>query len=299
MRGMISQSFHSPAPISERGRSRAPAPPAPKAIAMLAIGALFDELALYPKPGLVSFRNAGAHRDMDASTFVRSLFALRRYFEAIALAGADGADFAALRELGIDAEAAMLEATGGVNTHRGAIFALGLLVATVANVSARNFVPVDRTLRRTLASLWGSALDAYETPEATSHGAIVAARHGAGGARREAREGFPSVFEIALPELRTTLARSQDRRRARVAALFALMANVADTNVLYRVGASGLSFVRDTARSYRRQGGVETDHDFERARALHREFVARGLSPGGCADLLAATLFVHAVQNYG
>ena len=98
-------------------------------IGRAAIRALYAELALHPKPGLVSPLDSGSHDDMDMTTFMRSLFALRGYYRDIAAAGARGADFAMLQALGIAAERRMLAATGGVNTHRGAIFGLGLLTA--------------------------------------------------------------------------------------------------------------------------------------------------------------------------
>ena len=97
---------------------------------------LYDELSLYPKPGLVSLVDNGSHCDMDAGTFMRSLFALRRYFFHIAAAGAANAPFSELKRLGIAAERRMLAATGGVNTHRGAIFCIGMLCAAAGRCKA-------------------------------------------------------------------------------------------------------------------------------------------------------------------
>src|SRR5436190_3340729 len=131
----------------------------PRVIARFATRALWDELALYPKPGLVSLGDSGSHADMDASTFVRSLFALRGHFRAMAAAGACAAPFSELRDLGLRAEAAMLFATGGVNTHRGAIFALGLLGAAAASTSVRGEKLTDGSLRSTLTNTWGAALE--------------------------------------------------------------------------------------------------------------------------------------------
>ena len=107
-------------------------------IARLALRSLYRELALYPKPGLVSFRDNGAHQDMDATTFVRSLFSLRGYFVAIATAGMLAAKFNELQQLGIAAESRMLRATRGINTHRGAIFSQGILAAAAGHAVARN-----------------------------------------------------------------------------------------------------------------------------------------------------------------
>ncbi|HEY3180985.1 MAG TPA: triphosphoribosyl-dephospho-CoA synthase MdcB [Casimicrobiaceae bacterium] len=267
-------------------------------IARAATRSLWRELVLYPKPGLVSLRDGGAHPDMDAATFVRSLFALSRYWSEIAQAGAIGAPFDILCKLGIRAESRMLDATGGVNTHRGAIFALGLLCAAAARTDANGEMPDDATLRRVLIAHWGAALTATQRSALPlSNGMRVRRRYGIGGARDEARRAFPAVFDIALPALRGALVRGCDTRRAGVSALFALLACVDDTNILHRGGPEGLAFVRRRAREFRDAGDVHASDALARAETIHREFVARRLSPGGCADLLAAALFVHTIQQ--
>ena len=131
----------------------------PNEIGRAATLALHDELALAPKPGLVSFVDNGSHDDMDAHTFMRSLFALRHYFAQIAALGEAHAPFEALEACGIAAEARMLDATGGVNTHRGAVFTLGLLCAA-AGAAQRDGEPTEATtLRASLRRHWGSALE--------------------------------------------------------------------------------------------------------------------------------------------
>ena len=268
-------------------------------IARAATKSLWRELALYPKPGLVSLRDSGAHADMDAATFVRSLFALSRYWSEVADAGAAGAPFETLRRLGVRAESRMLIATGGINTHRGAIFALGLLCAAAARTRARAEIADDATLRRVLIARWGAALLVATQRSAVpvSHGMQAYCRYGVGGARDEARRAFPAVFDVALPALRGALARGCDARHARVSAFFALLASLDDTNLLYRGGAEGLAFVRGRAREFQEAGDVHANDPLARAEAIHREFVARRLSPGGSADLFAATLFVHEIQQ--
>lgn len=265
--------------------------------ARTAIGCLYAELALYPKPGLVSLVDNGSHTDMDATTFMRSMFALRHYFSRITRAGADDASFGALKLLGIDAEARMLEATGGVNTHRGAIFGLGMLCAAIGRAAAQGVAMTPDALRAVLLLRWGEELAAHCTQNATtSHGLVAAALHGASGAREEAALGFPSVFEVGLPALRGTLAARRSMRHARVDALFALMAHVSDTNVYHRGGAAGAATVREQARRFLDAGGTANPAWLERAVQCHRLFVEHRLSPGGAADLLAATCLVHAVS---
>lgn len=254
-------------------------------IARIAVGCLYAELVLYPKPGLVSLVDNGSHADMDATTFMRSLFTLRHYFRAVFEAGRADAPFARLRTLGIDAEARMMQATGGVNTHRGAIFSLGLLCAAVGRASAQGLALSPASLRAVLLIRWGEALAA--------HG------HGAGGAREEGALGLPSVFDVGLPALQATLAAGRSMRHARIDALFALMGHIDDTNVLHRGGAAGADDVRYGARAFIDAGGTAHPDWMAQAVALHHAFMAARLSPGGAADLLAASCFVHSVCTRG
>ncbi|MFC5549810.1 triphosphoribosyl-dephospho-CoA synthase MdcB [Massilia aerilata] len=263
-------------------------------IARHAVRSLYQELALYPKPGLVSLVDTGSHADMDASTFVRSLFSLRRYFLDIALAGAQDAPFAVLRDLGIEAERRMLLATGGINTHRGAIFSLGMLCAAAGRAGASSRQPAH--LRATLVDCWGSALSRHRGP-VVSNGALARARHAAPGAREQAAAGFPAIFELALPTLRRTLALGRGLRCARIDTLFTLMAELSDTNVYHRGGAEGARIVRATSLRFLERGGTAAADWEDDAVAAHRLFVSHRLSPGGAADLLAATCFVHSLGS--
>ncbi|MES2759235.1 MAG: triphosphoribosyl-dephospho-CoA synthase MdcB [Pseudomonadota bacterium] len=266
--------------------------------ARVAVGCLHAELVLHPKPGLVSLVDNGSHTDMTAVTFMRSMFALRHYFARICRAGFDDAPFTVLKQLGIDAEARMLRSTGGINTHRGAIFSLGMLCAAIGRARAKGIAPAGDSLRAVMLNRWGEELAAHTRPAgARSHGLQVADRHAASGAREEGALGLPSVFEVGLPALRRTLTAGRGMHHARIDALFALMAHVSDTNVFHRGGAQGASTVRRQAAGFLAMGG--TAHPDWRIYALecHRILVAAKLSPGGAADLLAATCLVHAVAS--
>jgi triphosphoribosyl-dephospho-CoA synthase len=234
---------------------------------------------------------------MDAATFLRSIASLRGYFVDIADAGARGAAFAELRGLGIVAERRMLAATQGANTHRGAIFTLGLLAAAAGVLAARGVGVGDPALRDAVRT-WHDDLVVFTVDGAApaSHGRYVAARYGASGARGEALRAFPAVFDIALPALRDALARGAVGSAAQMHAFFALLARVDDTNVLYRSGRGGLAFMQRRARAFLAAGSVFDDDWRTRAHSLHREASARGISPGGCADLLAACWFVHLLR---
>jgi len=267
-------------------------------IGRLAVRSLYAELTLYPKPGLVSLVDNGSHEDMTASTFLRSLFALRHYFIRITKAGSESAPFPTLKRLGLEAEQKMMVATDGINTHRGAIFCLGLLCAAIGRCHAERVELSPAAIRAMLLTQWGEALAAHmRVCTSGSHGLQVAARYAASGAREEAALGLPSVFDVALPMLEQTLIAGRSWRRARVDALFALMGHISDTNVYHRGGEIGAQIVWQHARDFLRHGGTAHPDWEARAKECHRIFVVRKLSPGGAADLLAAACFVHAACN--
>ncbi|WP_441251931.1 triphosphoribosyl-dephospho-CoA synthase MdcB [Tardiphaga sp. 71_E8_N1_1] len=267
-----------------------------EAIAATAVQCLLVELETWPKPGLVSHIDTGSHSDMDADTFRRSAAAIRPHFRALAEAGAEGCPMGRLRIIGLEAEAAMFAATAGINTHRGAIFGLGLLCAAAGAAISERTDPVD-SLGATVARLWGR--DILGGPVLLhSHGHNAYRHYGAGGARSEAAQGFPSVYEIGLPALRRgVLLAPSDAEAARAQACFALIAVLQDTNLLHRGGLSGLAYARSAARRFLDDGGVGTPDWRRRANIIHQSFVTRRLSPGGSADLLAMSLFVQACET--
>ncbi len=267
------------------------------ALGRAAIVSLYDELALAPKPGLVSFDDTGSHDDMDAGTFLRSLFALRHFFVRVAAQGAASAEFAPLEALGVAAEDRMLRATGGVNTHRGAIFTLGLLCAAAAAAQATGLACDAHHLRATLRARWGGALASRARRASDSHGARAARAHGLRSAAEEAALGLPTLFEHVLPALRAARRAGADDRGARLHALFTAMAEVDDTNLVHRGGLQGLRDAQGLARDFLAQGGGLGADAPARAARVHALFVARRLSPGGAADLLAAACWVDRVER--
>jgi triphosphoribosyl-dephospho-CoA synthase len=269
--------------------------PGAQEIGRAATLALHDELALSPKPGLVTLTDNGSHADMDAQTFMRSLFALRGYFVRIAELGAAGAPFEALERCGMDAEARMMAATGGINTHRGAIFTLGLLCASAGALAAQGEPPTASAVRHMLLARWGAALTARARRTPTLPGGLAARRMGLRGASAEAALGFPTLFEAAAPALRAATARGVPAAQARLDALFAAMAVLDDCNLAQRGGLEGLGFAKAAARDFLAAGGAAAPGGIAAATALGAEFVRRRLSPGGAADTLAAACWLQRI----
>jgi triphosphoribosyl-dephospho-CoA synthase len=269
-------------------------------VAAAARDSLLAELNTWPKPGLVSHRDQGSHSDMDAGSFVASAAAITPFFGQLTEAGAMGADMPALRSIGIAAERAMLAATGGINTHRGAIFGLGLLCAAAgADWSSRGRMWQPARLGGIVRTRWGSSILRGPIP-LRSHGTEAWRRFGAGGARAQAASGFPHVLEVGLPALRLASRLAPgDPEAARVQAFFALLAVMDDTNLLHRGGAEGLQFAQRKAACFLDGGGIAHPEWRDRAAAVHSAFVARRLSPGGCADLLAMSVFLDSLEAQG
>ena len=261
------------------------------------VEALIDEVTLAPKPGLVDIRSRGAHHDLDWKLMCTSALALQPTFVELARAGIETEPLLALRErigaIGREGETRMLDATAGVNTHRGAIWALGLLVTAAAR-DAENLTP------HAVAARAGSIARVrdHRAPASTGNKGEQACRdYNVGGARGQAQAGFPHVVNVALPELARSRSRGDSETAARLNALLAIMASLDDTCVLARGGPNSLAEMQHGARRVLEQGGAAALAGRRELKALDRRLVELHVSPGGGADLLAATLFLDRLQR--
>jgi len=271
-----------------------------KRLADLAVEALIDEAMLTPKPGLVDMRGSGAHTDLTWMLMCRSACALRPAFLQMAQAGSAIGDATLLRRrigaIGREAEAAMMAATGGVNTHRGAIWALGLLVTAAARHMQRG----DSADAEAIALGAGllARLDDPGAPARTGNkGELACREHGVGGARGQARAGFPAVVEQALPMLRLARARGDGEAQARVNALLAVMAGLDDTCLLARGGRKALASTQAGARRVLALGGIASPNGRAALTRLETRMRQLHVSPGGAADLLAAALLLDRIER--
>ncbi|QDH68106.1 triphosphoribosyl-dephospho-CoA synthase [Pseudomonas azotoformans] len=261
-------------------------------LADMAVDALIDEADLSPKPALVDRRGNGAHSDLHLGLMHASALSLWPMFKAMAEAAHEFGEVGlplreALGRIGREGEQAMLVTTHGVNTHRGAIWALGLLTAAAA------LEPRAITLNAARLALLN---DRY-APQSMSHGAQVAQRYGARGAREEAQLGFPAVTQRGLPQLRQSRRQNVGEQNARLDALLAIMTELADTCVLYRAGTAGLQAMQHGAQAVLDAGGSATLAGRRSLHELDNQLLALNASPGGAADLLAACLFIDRLDG--
>ena len=268
-------------------------------IGALAVKSLLYEVCVTPKPGLVDRRNSGSHRDMDIFTFMESCAALQPYFTDCARIGMETAGsaptetFEEIRFRGKYAEREMYWATGGVNTHKGAIFSLGILCAAMGRLPW-GIYSADAICAQAAAMTAGlTARDMTELPCSTT-GEKLWKAHGIGGARRQAEAGFPAVLEVGLPALRKGILQGLSVNDAGAAALLRLIAATEDTNMIARSDVATQQAVRQRIRALLKENPYPGR---EALQQLDEDFTAQNLSPGGSADLLAATFFFYFLQK--
>ncbi|MBX9445020.1 triphosphoribosyl-dephospho-CoA synthase CitG [Dickeya chrysanthemi] len=256
------------------------------------VAALTVEVMLTPKPGLVDRDNNGAHRDMDVPLFQASIAALTPWFARFTEAGVAHSALPItqllpqVRPIGIAAEQSMLAATGGVNTHKGGIFAFGLLCSAAGWLAGRRQRLTQDSLCECVAQMSADLVrnELENSQHTATAGEHLFRRHGLTGARGEAASGFATVRRYALPVYLSARAQGKDEESALLQALVVLMAHNPDTNVVSRGGIDGLTFVQTYARTLLSDGVTH-----QGLQEMNRALVARNVSPGGSADLLALT----------
>ncbi|SFN38921.1 triphosphoribosyl-dephospho-CoA synthase [Izhakiella capsodis] len=265
-------------------------------LARTAVCCLIDEARLTPKPGLVDGRGQGVHHDLSLALMERSAYSLGATFHALARQSWQRPADIALREtigrLGREGEQHMMQATLGVNTHRGAIWALGLLVSAAAMHAGDSDSDEDE-IAQTAALL--ARLPDSKMPKVFSKGLKACHRWQVPGAREEAQQGFPHVVTQALPQLKRSRQSGANESQARIDALMSIMASLSDTCVLSRAGMVGLETVQNGARAVLLAGGCAHAAGRKVLERLDKRMLALNASPGGAADLLAATLFLDRI----
>ena len=257
--------------------------------AATAVRSLIEEVELAPKPGLVDSRNTGAHQDLTIQLMRASAESLRDTFEQIAFVSYGRKPSQSLREeialIGRLGEERMLHVTGGVNTHKGAIWAMGLLVSAAAMGKGMGSIEELVAFAGKLA-----CFPDRQNPNIVTNGLNVVAKYGVSGAKGEAQQGFPHVVRYSLPMLNFSRLSGQTEEEARVNALLSLIAHLDDTCILHRGGSEALDFAQKQATFWLENGAIEDLY------TLDEHFISRNISPGGSADLLAATLFLDELQ---
>lgn len=301
-------------------------------ISKAAVKALLYEVNISPKPGLVDRFNTGSHNDMDIFTFIDSALILEDYFydcciitmnwagnakemnNIIEMKNMSNMDymenishldyrtlFNLLKKRGIVADHKMYKATDGINTHKGAIFSLGLISASAALSFVNNndftYMHICKYAGYLSQSLVKTDLDKTNTNEMNStimtQGRKIYQKYSIKGIRGEAESGFPTIREYSYPYLLKLVRDGMNLNDASVNVLMKIIMNTEDTNLISRGGLEGLKFARFYADNVLRAGGMSTKEGLKEVKKMDRAFIKKNLSPGGSADLLAVTLMLY------
>lgn len=265
------------------------------------------EMKITPKPGLVDALNSGCHTDMDMDIFISSSLALSGYWPRQALAGLDMLErreaMRSLRSIGREMESAMFAATNGVNTHKGLIYLLSLLLYGAGFSAACGERPAPRAIVNFAARPANGSVEEglaplkNRPPKTLTHGERLFVEHGVTGIRGEAEGGFHSIIDAGLPEFSRVMSIGGGLNSAGISALLAIMEVCEDSNVMHR---GGYDFWTNEYKGMVREARENFDPlsgDTSAIRELEKKFLKLRISPGGAADLLCCTIFLHKITN--
>ncbi|MDD3368280.1 MAG: triphosphoribosyl-dephospho-CoA synthase CitG [Lachnospiraceae bacterium] len=271
---------------------------------------LLEEVYTTPKPGLVDCYSNGSHRDMCLATFERSAAALEPYFVQMArtgsrMIGQEEEIFDRIREIGKEAEREMYRATGGVNTHKGLIFSMGILCTAAAIcIRKRSVVTIKELIyfeQKMVRNRLIQELEQIEQREGhDSNGEKLYCKQGVLGVRGEALSGYSSVISYALPVMTEGMQKGRDYNLVKLQTLFTIMSRAEDSNILARQDEKTLEYVQELAGNFLKLGGAYQIDAIGKCKEMDAVFIRKNISPGGCADLLAITIFLREVlYEYG
>lgn len=267
--------------------------------------ALMYEVMTTPKPGLVDRLNNGSHNDMDIYTFIDSSSVLTAHFRDFVMAGIEFQRyepeklFQKIRYLGMLAEDDMFKATNNINTHKGLIFSLGIICASMGYLFANNKNIDTDSILEISKEMTVSVLKDFRNvtrENAKTYGEKLYADYGIAGIRGEAANGFSSVKEYGLPVLKDLINKGLSLNYAGALTLINLIANVKDTNIISRSNIQTLEKVQNNVKNLMEQKKIEniSNEDIEN---LDKQYISMNISPGGCADLLAITYMLYFLEN--
>ncbi|MGL5616857.1 MAG: triphosphoribosyl-dephospho-CoA synthase CitG [Sarcina sp.] len=271
-------------------------------ITEIAIKAMLYEVSSFPSPGLVSPVSNGSHKDMDFYSFIDSTVALNRYIYLFAKEGfKEGTPkeiFNNIRKIGIEAEKTMFKSTKGVNTHKGMIFLMGIIVAATANsiYKGDGFETLREKVKQMCFEITKDELGNLDKKKELSHGEKLFKKYKITGIRGEAENGMPLAFDVGLKAYKE--ARDLSKQERLVQTLITIMCYCDDSTILHRHNFEVLEEVKKISRNLVKIGAMKTAKGKREIEELNEIFINRNISPGGSADILAISVFLYYIESY-
>lgn len=264
-----------------------------KRIVNNALRSLLYEAVTLPKPGLVDPADSGSHSDMDIYTFIDSSLSMEQYLIKAAAIGENFGQnnltemFKELRLAGIEAEKSMLQATKGINTHKGAIFSLGIFVCA-RSFASKNNDDTFNVIRQMCNGLVKSDFEKIHRPKTAGEKQFL--KYKKAGVRKLAEDGYPVIEKLALPYLEQSHGTIEQRL---LNTLMLLAVKVDDSTFIKRSGdIEKLGWLHQVAQEFLDKGGSQTKEGMTYLKKLNQVFKQNNYSIGGCADLLIVTIFM-------
>ncbi len=260
-------------------------------ITNITIKAIYSELELHPKFGLVSHKDSGCHKDMDYETFVKSSFAIKKYLTEYIDKGLQVEfDPLELQKIGLKAEEKMFLATNGINTHKGLIFLLGVFLPALAKAIMINEsrVYLRNEISRITHEICGGYFDNIEDKDKLSNSDKIYLETGIKGIREEALNGLSLIFDI--PEYK-----DYDENISHHNYLLHIMSELDDTTIIHKTNVETLNEVKATMKKVIDTGGYEPNKEY--VKKLSEEYKERNISPGGSADMLVVKIVYEELKN--
>lgn len=268
-------------------------------ISQMSMKAMISEVSTFPSFGLVSPISTGSHEDMDYYTFLNSAMAIVPHLKEMASVGFSYKNpediFCAIRKIGILCEKDMFKATNNINTHKGMIFLMGICISAVTKnlYEGKSF----ENIRSIIKEMVSDILDDFENldkKEKLTHGEKLYLEHGFTGIRGQVKDGLSVIFDNIIPKYESSYLSGNELY---IQILISLMAVVEDSTVVYRQDIETLRKVQSDARKLLEIGEIDKRKQNQMIIDLEKEYIEKHISPGGCADLLAISIFMLDIKN--
>ncbi len=261
-----------------------------------AIKSLTQEIIVSPKPGLVDRYDTGAHNDMDIYTFINSIFSLDNYFGKCYMAGINEVSlekaFFLSKQYGLIAEKNMSESTSGINTHKGAIFMLGIISLSAGFTYTKSSL-TKKNLIKTIKEISSFLKDDYK--KYNTNGTRIYHDYGISGARGFTEDGYSFLIETSLSEFRDMYKKTLSLELSSIHTLMIIISYLDDTNIISRGGIENLNYAKKIAKDYINYGSILYDKNLSIIKKINIDFINKNISPGGAADCLSAVLFLDKI----
>lgn len=264
-----------------------------KKIIKIAYKCILEEANSWPCLGLVSKKNSGSHNDMDISTFKKSAKIFINYFNDIYKKYYQIKTFNNLRNIGILTEEMMFKVTNNINTHKGLVFAFGIIFFNFLKVY---FKEINFNNLCTEIKLFTEPLKNDYLNNLTLNSRINLLINDA---RQTALSGYKVCFQ-ALKEIELIINEQPNLKKNQIIFLLILYfyLNIDDTTVINKIGYKRYLTSKKNIECLYNKIKINYNQYIDEINKVNNWAIINNISPGGCGDLVVITLFLRKIKSY-